>query len=247
MSKKGKTIYQINLKIDQESAKQIIESWLKSNDFKPIEFDGRQIYRGGNIMISCYYFFEYRFENNQLIIEAYLKNPKKPYDLSEGMALIVPASAYTEKLSTLLSALETNQQGAQMQPEQPKNPEQTPTEQAAQTQTSGPQPTATSAETQATQTPTTTNQNTSTAIQSISDKAEKQKATFAEVAFWMSLTTALLSWFLAWGGYICILEFVFAIKGLKSEKRGKAIAAIVFASITATSVVLSIILTILLD
>lgn len=74
----------------------------------------------------------------------------------------------------------------------------------------------------------------------------KRDNTFAEISFWVSIVMLVSSFFgIIAGAIIIIFNYYLAIQGLKSEKRGKAIAAIVMSSVAIVVVIVALIIDVL--
>ena len=69
--------------------------------------------------------------------------------------------------------------------------------------------------------------------QVLEDQITTRDEKTCEIAFWMSIAGLIFSFFgQAFGIFLYIFEFIFAARGLKTRKRGKAIATIVMAIIS---------------
>lgn len=71
----------------------------------------------------------------------------------------------------------------------------------------------------------------------------KKKETMGEIGFWLSIFGLISSFFgVAMGLVVYILDFYFASQGLKTRKKGKAIATIVLSIISIIITVLGLII-----
>lgn len=74
-------------------------------------------------------------------------------------------------------------------------------------------------------------------------ETDKKKETSCEIGFWISIIGVLLAIFgVTFGVIIYILDFYFAAQGLKTRKRGKAIATIVLSIISIVIVIFQVLL-----
>lgn len=205
---KGKSAYQFTI-INPASADQIIQQWLTANQFQPISEDGSVYYQSGDAL-SGYRGFEYQISGNNVAINAYLGSFKKPMQLSDGLVGSLPIAAYKNKLNELFSVL--------------NNMPSTSNEPAA-------TPSATTANTAPTASVNSQPNSQPTNIPDFQQSVDKKNATFAEISFWVSLAMLLTAFTgVIYGAIIVIFNYWMAVQGLKSKKRGKAIAAIVIST-----------------
>ena len=91
-----------------------------------------------------------------------------------------------------------------------------------------------------TTTQTTDNQQ-SQFTQTFQDETTKKQEKMCEIGFWISIIGLLLALFGAsYGIIIYIMDFYFASQGLKTRKRGKAIATIVLSIISIIIIILTV-------
>ena len=219
-----KTQYLVPFQSDVQTVNGVVASWLQANGFVQRTMDGYQYYLSENMMTGnrC---FEYYFQGSQLIILGYLKTPKKPFALDQGLfgaASTVPYVNLIQELIRKVNSLPPTSQNpaqpagsmpGQFQPQSPVNPAQG-----------------------------------SVVVEAAADfeeKAEKKNGNCAIGAFVASILSLLIAFsgIIYVGGLGYILLYAFAITGLKSKKKkGLAIAAIV---ITSFSLILFILLFIL--
>ena len=80
-------------------------------------------------------------------------------------------------------------------------------------------------------------------VQNFQDETDKKKEKMCEIGFWVSILGLITSFFgVMYGVIIYILTFYFAVNGLKTRKRGKAIATIIISIISIVIVVFQILL-----
>lgn len=209
LSTKGKTEYRFTVQ-DAQDAEQKIQSWLSINSFQRMQEGNIVYYRSGDVLVSGYRFFEYNINGAQLTVYAYVGSVKKPRAL-EGMYGAIWISEYKNQLGSLFAVLNNN-----VQPQQPVNNGMAQSQNQPQPQ---PQP-----------------QNT---YAKFKQDVDKKNATCAEVSFWISIVLFAASFlgFLA-GAILVMLNAYLAAQGMKSDKKGKAIAAIVMTGISLVIAVL---------
>ena len=75
-------------------------------------------------------------------------------------------------------------------------------------------------------------------------EADKKKEKMAEISFWISILMLIAAFVgVSLSVLIAILNYYFAAQGLKSKKRGKAIAAIVITSVSIVVIIIMVALT----
>lgn len=102
---KRKTQYTVNFYASPQEVNSLVVNWLNTNNFKYIEKDGLRYYRMGNPMVNTCWFFEYYIQGGQLTILAYLKSPKKPFPLDNGMVGILQTAPYVSKIEELTNLI----------------------------------------------------------------------------------------------------------------------------------------------
>lgn len=218
----GKTEYRFPTQNAQE-AEQIIQSWLSANNFQQMQEDNTTFYRGGDAMLG-YRFFEYSVNDSQVVLYAYLGSVKKPRALAEGLAGAMAIIPYKNALEPLLASLsEVSTQSQQSFDAAPAPAPATPSV------TTQPQPQ-----------PQPQPQNTYGNFKQVADN---KNGTYAEISFWISIVMLLASFAgIAIGAIIVIFNYYLAVQGLKSNKKGKAIAAIVMSSIAIFVIIIQLLI-----
>lgn len=80
-------------------------------------------------------------------------------------------------------------------------------------------------------------------VNNFQEETDKKKETVCEIGFWISILGLILSFFgMMVGVIIYILDFYFAFNGLKTRKKGKAIATIVISIISIVVIIFQILL-----
>lgn len=220
MSNTNKTVYQFNVNASEETVNQVFQSWLAANGFSFQPKEGANYYYFNDPMVKGKRSLEYYIHGAQVTIVAYLGTFEKPKAL-EGFVGALPKQMYKDDLSSLFKALEQmNAYGVQQAAPDVAAP-----------QGYAPQPMS---------------QPVQQVAQSFVAENEKKKETMVIIGFIMSIFVLLLSCFGAYAILLVILEFYFAIQGLKTKKKGLAIATIVLASLSIVFCLFAIVLTVLL-
>ena len=192
-----KTQYSVNLNADIQIVNGVILEWLSANGFQYMEKDGFKFYRSGDNMMTSARFFEYYFQGNQLLIYAYLKSPKKPFPLDNGMVGALQTTPYVNLISELISAINNlpvaSGQAGNVQYQ---------TNQTVQYQQVG----------------------TQNAFQEQADKRNKNSAIGALALGILNFLLAFGG--LKLGVFVVVVAYVLAIQGLKAKQKGIAIAAL---------------------
>lgn len=224
--KKGKTTYQFPINVDPNLAQQTIMNWLGANSFELKEKDGNYYYQYYDPVIGRR-LFEFYIQPGMVTINAYLGKFKKPYLLDDSFAGSVPKSAYKQALDPLFKTLASynapmGADGVSPQPD--------PMGMYA-SQVSGgvpPQP----------------------AAGNYADFAEATNKRHEKLAIWgfvISIIGLLLSFIgYTYGVVLYMLEFYFAACGIKTRKKGFAIATFVLAGISIVILVIMVFLQALL-
>lgn len=78
--------------------------------------------------------------------------------------------------------------------------------------------------------------------QTFQDENQKKQEKMCEIGFWLSILGLVCSFFgVAYGIFVYIIDFYFASQGLKTKKRGKAIATIVLSIISILIIIIELI------
>jgi len=239
MSETNKTVYQFNVNAPAETVNQVLQSWLAANGFSFQPKEGANYYYLNDPMVKGKRSLEYYIHGTQVTVVAYLGTFEKPKAL-EGFVGALPKQMYKDDLSSLFTALEQlnayhtqNAAPAQemtAQPQMQSAPEMQVTPQVA-PQAYNPQPMG---------------QPVQQVAQSFMAENEKKKETMVIIGFVMSIFSVLISCLGAYAILLIVLEFYVAIQGLKTKKKGLAIATIVLASVSILFCLFAIVLTVLL-
>lgn len=256
----GKSEYRFIVK-DTQEAEKAIQAWLSANDFQRMQENGAIVYRSGEPVIQGYRFFEYVFSESEIIVYAYLGSYRKPKALAKGMAGAMAIIPYKNLLGSLFAVLDAMaMKGDQkvlkareentMQDQQNNMNGNYPQGQQYNNTPQGPQNNMNGGYAQGEPYPQGPQYNNypqgpypqgpqNSPYNNFQQEASNRYSTYAEVTFWISIIMLVLSIIgFAIGILPSVANLVFAIQGLKSYKRGKAIAAVVMTSI---AIVLSLV------
>ncbi len=222
--KKGKSTYTLQFRCDGNTIEQLMQSYISANGFTFIEKKGEQYFRAGD-QIMGYRGLTYSISGQTITINAWLDGALGDFPLEQN-SLNMMAMNYRNSLSTLFQEIEnlnggniTNNNVNQNNGQLSLNPQ---TGQAINQQ----QPV----------------QNQFS--QSFKNENQKKQETMCEVGFWLSLFGLLCSFMgVAYGVIIYILNFYFASQGLKTRKRGKAIATIILSIVSILLIIFQLIST----
>lgn len=222
--KKGKSTYTLQFRCDGNTIEQLMQSYISVNGFTFIEKKGEQYFRAGD-QIMGYRGLTYSISGQTITINAWLDGALGDFPLEQN-SLNMMAMNYRNSLSTLFQEIEnlnggniTNNNVNQNNGQLSLNPQ---TGQAINQQ----QPV----------------QNQFS--QSFKNENQKKQETMCEVGFWLSLFGLLCSFMgVAYGVIIYILNFYFASQGLKTRKRGKAIATIILSIVSILIIIFQLIST----
>lgn len=209
----GRSNYNFQFNTDMKQVDLLIQNYLKVNSFSQFEKNGERFYMAGNQSVG-YRGFKYIINGNNLSIEAWIMGAKD-FKLEQNSMNAV-ASNYKASLNTLfqeLTKLNSNNQNSSPNTGQPLNNAQAPQNDIK--------------------------QNAQTLQNEIIKLQEKQ----CEICFWMSIIGFLCSFIgVTYGAVIYICDFYFALLGLKTKKRKKAIATIVLSIISIIVIILGIVI-----
>lgn len=222
--KKGKSTYTLQFRCDGNTIEQLMQSYISANGFTFIEKKGEQYFRAGD-QIMGYRGLTYSISGQTITINAWLDGALGDFPLEQN-SLNMMTMNYRNSLSTLFQEIEnlnggniTNNNVNQNNGQLSLNPQ---TGQAINQQ----QPV----------------QNQFS--QSFKNENQKKQETMCEVGFWLSLFGLLCSFMgVAYGVIIYILNFYFASQGLKTRKRGKAIATIILSIVSILLIIFQLIST----
>lgn len=228
--KKGKSIYQFPFSVEPELVKQTIMNWLGANGFTLKEKDGKYYYQEYD-PISGRRLFEYYIQPGMVTIYAYIGKYKKPYLLDDSFAGSVPKSAYKELLAPLMQTLS----GYNMPAGGNGQPGADPSAAAGAAYQVQPNASAVSS-----------TGGEQMGAGNYEDFANAKSKSQEKLAVW-GFVLAILGLILSFAGYtfglvLYMLEFYFAASGMRTKKKGFAIATFVLAGISIVILMASIFL-----
>lgn len=226
---KGRSTYTFQINCDPSVANDLVQAYIQGNKFTLQNKDGEQFYRAGDAMLEGYRYFNYSINGQTLTIQAWFKGAFGDMSIEQN-SLNMPAMNYRNSLGKLFQEIEKlnnggtnkNNNGMNFDPNtgQPLN--------------------------QGYQQPMNQNygqpmQQNNQFAQSFQDETTKKQEKMCEWGFWLSIFGLLASFIgVAYGVIVYILNFYFASQGLKTRKRGKAIATIVMSIISIIIIVLQV-------
>ena len=208
--KKGKSTYQFPINVDPNLAHQTIMNWLGANSFELKEKNGQYYYQYYDPIVGRR-LFEFYIQPGMVTINAYIGKFKKPYLLDDSFAGSVPKAAYKQTLEPLfltLSSYNAPQPGYGT-PGAPYNVQ--------------PHASASADGTQA----------ASGNYEDFAKATNRSYERMAVIGFVLSIVGLLLSFIgYTYGVLLYALEFYFASCGIKTKKKGFAIATFVLAGLS---------------
>lgn len=215
--------YDFTLNCEVEQAKQVVQKYMDANGFKPITKKGETYYKAGDAMVG-YKYFNYTIEGNTLTVYAWLKNAFGDMDI-EGkgmMSINVLVMSYRNSIQTLFQEIEKLNKGETVMEEKTEEKKIT----GYDTQTGAP-----------------IYEEKKEESNTFQDETMKRQETLCEIGFWLSIVGLILSFIgVTYGVIIYILNYYFASQGLKTRKKGKAIATVVLSSVSIVVIILEILL-----
>ena len=216
--KKGKSTYTLQFRCDSNSVEQLMQSYISANGFTFTEKKGEQYFRAGDQMLG-YRGLTYSISGQTITINAWLDGALGDFPLEQNLNML--AMNYRNSLSTLFQEIENlnggntmnnNVNNGQMNFDpntgQPinQNYQQTTGQPINQMNMQQPQ---------------------NNFSQTFKNENQKKQETMCEIGFWLSILGLLGSFAgIAMGLLVYVMDFYFASQGLKTRKRGKAIATI---------------------
>lgn len=214
----GKTEFKFHVNADMSLVEGVIRNWLQANQFSLKPEFGATCYGFNDPIVKGKRGFEYYINGNDVTILAYVGTYKKPKAL-EGFVGAVMKQNYRNELAPLFTEIKKLENGD----------------------------TAATYNTNQTTGNTGAAQMQNNSLNTFMEENNKKQETLVIVGFVMSLVGLLISCFgFNFGAILLILEFYFAIQGLKTSKKGLAIATIVLGCVSVVFFFLNIVLYVLL-
>lgn len=231
--KKGRSNYTLQFKCDSNTINELMQSYLSANGFSLKEKKGEQYYRAGDQMMG-YRGLTYSIQDQTITINAWLDGAFGNFPLEQN-SLNMVAMNYRNSLSTLFQEIEnlnggnimnsnTNQNQINYDPQtgQPINQSNQQRIGEAVNQVN-------------------TNQSQNNFSQTFQNENQKKQEKMCEIGFWISIFGLISSFAgIVMGLFVYIMDFYFASQGLKTRKRGKAIATIILSIVSILIVVVQL-------
>lgn len=200
---KKKTEYRFIVNADPAAINQVMNNFLSAHEFSPVAKPGANYFLCNDFMRGNHC-LEYYINGNEVVILAYMGSFERPQAL-EGFVGAVPKNSYKKELDVLFQELQRlNMQGGMYQ--QMNGAPQQMNMAGVMPQQNG---------------------------NVFTEQSDKRKENWAIAGFVISIIGLLLSFIgFTYGAFILILEFYCASQGLKTKKRGLAIATIVIACVS---------------
>lgn len=233
--KKGKSTYTLQFKCDGNTIEQLMQSYISANGFTFTEKKGEQYFRAGDQMLG-YRGLTYSITDQTITINAWLDGALGDFPLEQN-SLNMMAMNYRNSLSTLFQEIE-NLNGGNTMNNNVNNGQMNfdPNTGQPLNQNVGQQPTGQPVNQMNIQQP----QNNFS--QTFKNENQKKQETMCEIGFWLSILGLLGSFAgIMMGLLVYVMDFYFASQGLKTRKRGKAIATIVLSIISILIVIIQLI------
>ncbi len=209
------------LNMDPMDVENAVQDYLRGNDFKLVFEKGEHYYKAGGVMFPLRG-FKYGYQNGILHLEAWNGKIGKEYNIGDGKLRGAAAKVpYYNSILSLMKWLEAAKPAGEQSGEPVRAQTQVQSETQFQPDVQGQAPTYT-------QQPGTPGQATSAIANEVSNANNRN----SQIAFWLSIASLILMFASRFGLLINIFSYTLAIKyGLKSQKSGLSIAAIVINSV----------------
>lgn len=222
--KKGRSNYNIAFNCDKSTINNLVQSYLSESGFNIYEKKGDKYYRAGDAMLG-YKGFNYTINENNLNIEAWLDGSLGNFPLEQNSFNML-AMDYRNSLNKLFQEINRIDNGGMNMNNNNFNNQNINNNQMNYDPNTG-QP---------------INNNQNNFAQTFQDETMKKKEKMCEIGFWISILGLIGSFAgIAMGLLVYIMDFYFASQGLKTRKRGKAIATIVLSIISILIVIIELI------
>lgn len=233
--KAKRSTYTFTLNCDSTVVNQLINSFLEGNNFKlTTTKKGETVYKSGDAMLG-YTGFLYNYDGHTLTITAWLMGALGDFPVEQN-SLNMLAMNYRNQLGKLFDEIN------KLKNQREININNNYTNQNIQNQNIQ-QNQNIMGEKQSQPIQQTYQQPSSQQFaQTFQDETTKKQEKMCEIGFWISIFGLFCSFMgVAFGVIIYIIDFYFASQGLKTRKKGKAIATIVLSIISILIVILQLI------
>lgn len=222
--KKEKSNYNIAFNCNKNTIDSLVQNYLNECGFSIYEKKGNKYYRAGDAMLG-YKGFNYSINGNNLNIEAWLDGALGDFSLEQN-SLNMLAMDYRNSLNKLFQEINRIDNGGMNMNNNNFNNQNINNNQMNYDPNTG-QP---------------INNNQNNFAQTFQDETMKKKEKMCEIGFWISILGLIGSFAgIMMGLLVYIMDFYFASQGLKTRKRGKAIATIVLSIISILIVIIELI------
>lgn len=250
--KKGRSCYTFQIYCDPNLINKLVLDYLSVNGFSLLQKNGESFYRAGDAMMSGYRYFNYVISGQNLIIYAWFKGMFGEVVVEQN-DLNMMAMNYRNSLSILFQEIAKLNGGVTMNNQYQNNSgdNQIGNQSMSYTQSvqnNMQQPIQNN--NQQVYSNAVNNQmgygqnmqnNQGQFVQNFQAETVKKQEKMCEWGFWVSILGLLASFVgVSYSVFIYILDFYFASQGLKTRKRGKAIATIVMSIISIVIIILQI-------
>lgn len=244
--KKGKSIYTFKLNCSPNLADNLIQSYIQANKYSLQSKNGEQFFKAGDAML-WYTYFNYDISGQTLTIYAWLKGLLGPVAIEKN-SLNMLAMSYRNSLNTLFQGIAKLNSSEEISNKESLNDHNYVNASAMANQNNN-QTTSYASTVQAVK------NNTQQPIQNAPDELAKtfqeetmkKQEKMCEIGFWLSIGGVVCALGgVTYGILVYIMDFYFASQGLKTRKRGKAIATIVLSIISILITILQLIIVSLL-
>ncbi len=247
---KGRSTYTFQINYDPSVANDLLQAYIQGNKFVLQNKDGEQVYRAGDAMLEGYRYFNYFINGQTITVQAWFKGAFGDMPIEQN-SLNMLAMNYRNSLGKLFQEIEklnnggtnmNNNNGMNFDP----NTGQSLNQNMSNNNEMNLDPNTEQLLNQGYQQPMNQNygqpiQQNNQFVQSFQDETIKKQEKMCEWGFWLSIFGLLASFVgVAYGVIVYILNFYFASQGLKTRKRGKAIATIVMSIISIIIIVLQL-------
>jgi len=240
--KKGRSTYTFQFTCDPNLVNRLVQSYIQSNQYELLQKEGEQFYRAGDAMVEGYRYFNYSISGQTLTIYAWFKGVFGEIPIEQN-SLNMMAMAYRNSLNTLFQEInQLNNGGVSMNNNnmnfdpntgQPIHPNGNKDGVHFDPNTGQPI-------TNNYQEPVSNSVHQFS--QTFQNETIKKQEKMCEIGFWLSLLGLLCSFVgITYGVIIYILNFYFASQGLKTRKKGKAIATIILSVVSLLIVIFQLV------
>jgi len=237
--KKGRSIYTFQLNCDPNLVNNLVQSYIQGNQYELQNQNGEQYYRAGDAMVQGYRYFNYSISGQTLTIYAWFKGAFGEVPIEQN-SLNMMAMTYRNSLNTLFQEIsklnnrELTNMNYSLNTAQPVN--QNVNDNQMNFDPNNLQPLNQNNYQQPVQ------NNVEQFTQTFQNETAKKQEKMCEWGFWLSILGFLASFVgVTYGAIIYILNFYFASQGLKTKKRGKALATIVLSIVSILIVIIQLV------